>query len=161
MKQYEPAMRHLIDNYIKAEDSERLDFLEDISLVDLITSDPEYIEESLPKDLKGNRDNVAEAIENNVRRLIIDETPVNPKFYDKMSDLLEALVEERRADALEYAEYLKKLAELAKFAKAGHGKDYPGTISSLGQKALFDNLQEDEKLALDVDAVIRDSAQDG
>ena len=86
---------------------------------------------------------------------------MNPKFYDKMSDLLEALVEERRADALEYAEYLKKLAELAKFAKAGHGKDYPGTISSLGQKALFDNLQEDEKLALDVDAVIRDSAQDG
>lgn len=161
MKQFEPAMRHLIDNYIKAEDSERLDFLEDISLVDLITSDPDAVEESLPKGLKGNRDNVAEAIENNVRRLIIDETPVNPKFYDKMSDLLEALVEERRADALEYAEYLRKLAELAKLVKAGHGKDYPCTLSSPRQKVLFDNLEGDEKLALDVDAVIKDSAQDG
>ena len=32
---------------------------------------------------------LAETIENNVRRLIIDETPVNPKYYEKMSKLLD------------------------------------------------------------------------
>ncbi len=38
---------------------------------------------------------MAETIENNVRRLIIDEMAVNPKYYEKMSELLDAL--DRRA----------------------------------------------------------------
>ena len=36
------------------------------------------------------RRSVAETIENNVRRLIIDEMAVNPKYYEKMSALLDA-----------------------------------------------------------------------
>jgi type I restriction enzyme, R subunit len=36
LKMYEPAMRHLIDAYIRAEDSERISAFDDMSLVELI-----------------------------------------------------------------------------------------------------------------------------
>ena len=38
LKMYEPAMRHLIDTYIRAEDSEKLSAFDDMPLVDLIVS---------------------------------------------------------------------------------------------------------------------------
>lgn len=115
----------------------------------------------LPANLRNKRENVAEAIENNVRRLIIDETPVNPKFYERMSELLSDLVQKRRDDAIEYAEYLEEIAELVRQAKAGHGAEYPSTIASVGIKALFDNLDHDEALALEVDQAVRETAQAG
>jgi type I restriction enzyme R subunit len=161
MKQFEPAMRHLIDSYIKADGSEVISHLDDISLIDLVASKGAAVEEGLPSGLKGNRENVAEAIENNVRRLIIDETPVNPKFYERMSELLTDLVQKRRDDAIAYAEYLEKIAELVRSVKAGHGGEYPASITTPGRKALFDNLGQDEAHALTVDQVIRDNAQSG
>ena len=36
LKMYEPAIRHLMDSYIRAEDSEKLSSFDDLSLVDLI-----------------------------------------------------------------------------------------------------------------------------
>ena len=48
--------------------------------------------DALPRGLRENREAMAETIENNVRRLIIDETAVNPKYYEKMSKLLNALI---------------------------------------------------------------------
>jgi DNA-binding CsgD family transcriptional regulator len=50
---------------------------------------------------------VAETIENNVRKLIIDEQPINPKYYEKMSELLNALIQQRRQNALDYQKYLE------------------------------------------------------
>ena len=86
--------------------------------------------------MKGKRENVAEAIENNVRRLIIDETPVNPSFYEKMSELLTDLVTQRKNDAIDYAEYLKRIAELVRAVKAGHGT-YPDQVSTpAGRRSL-------------------------
>lgn len=41
---------------------------------------------------------MAETIENNVRKLILDESPVNPKYYEQMSKLLDALIEQRRQE---------------------------------------------------------------
>lgn len=161
MKLFEPAMRHLIDNYIRADDSEVISHLDDISLIDLVVSKGSDIEDSLPPASKGKRENVAEAIENNVRKLIIEESPINPRFYEKMSELLNDLVRQRRNEAIEYAEYLERIAALVRDAKAGHGKEYPETIGSVGQKALFDNLEKDEALALKVDAAVRATAPFG
>lgn len=159
MKQFEPAMRHLIDTYIKADGSEIISHLDDISLIDLVASKGAAAEEGLPGSLKKKRENVAEAIENNVRRLIIDETPVNPKFYERMSALLTDLVKKRKDDALAYAEYLEKIAELVRAVKAGHGEEYPATMTSPGRKALYDNLGQDEATTLAVDEAIRSTAQ--
>jgi len=36
LKMYEPAMRHLIDTYIRAEESEKISAFDDLSLIDLI-----------------------------------------------------------------------------------------------------------------------------
>ena len=70
-----------------------------------------------PKGIRKNKEAVAETIENNVRKLIIDESPINPKYYEKMSELLDALIEQRRQEALDYQEYLAKIVELTKQAK--------------------------------------------
>ncbi|MCV2894746.1 type I restriction endonuclease subunit R [Lentibacter sp. XHP0401] len=161
MKLYEPAMRHLIDSYIRAEDSEIISHLDDISLIDLVESKGAAAEEDLPPASKRKRENVAEAIENNVRKLIIEESPVNPRFYEKMSELLTDLIRQRREDAIEYAEYLERIAALVKDAKAGHGREYPKTVDSTGKKALFDNLGANEELALKVDTTVRETAPFG
>ena len=67
---------------------------------------------SLPKGLRENKDAVAETIENNVRELIIDEQPLNPKYYDKMSELLDALINQRRKKRLTIIDTLSKLLTL-------------------------------------------------
>ena len=84
---------------------------------------------------------MAETIENNVRRLIIDETPINPKYYEKMSKLLDALIEQRRQEALDYQEYLKKIVELSRqVSKPECQSSYPAAINTGPLRALYDNL---------------------
>ena len=161
MKLYEPAMRHLIDTYIKADNSEVVSHLDDISLIDLVESKGADAADDLLLRSRKKQENVAEAIENNVRKLIIDETPVNPRFYEKMSELLADLVSQRRDEAIEYAEYLERIAALVRQAKAGHGNEYPKAISTPGQKALYDNLDGDEELAVQVDGLVRETAPFG
>jgi type I restriction enzyme, R subunit len=105
LKMYEPAMRHLIDTYIRAEESEKISAFDDLSLIELIVERGEEVVDALPKSIRKNKEAVAETIENNVRKLIIDEHPINPKYYDEMSELLKALIEQRRQDAITYQEY--------------------------------------------------------
>ena len=156
LKMFEPAMRHLIDTYIRAEDSEVISAFDDMSLVELIVERGADAIDALPEGIKGNKDASSETIENNVRKLIIDETPVNPKYYEQMSDLLDALVEQRKADAISYAEYLAKIVELAKKVHNPEGSGtYPAMINSAAKRALFDNLGKDEVLAVAVDEDIR------
>ena len=77
---------------------------------------------ALPKGIQKNQVAVAETIENNVRKLIIDESPINPKYYESMSELLDALIAERKQAALNYAVYLAKVVELTKRIKNGAGR---------------------------------------
>ena len=104
---------------------------------------------------------MAEAIENNVRKLIIDESPINPKYYEKMSELLDALILQRRQEAIDYAEYLRRVVELTKRAKnPASGAVYPAELNTPARRALYDNLGKNEELALAVDAAVRAKAQD-
>lgn len=160
-KLFEPAMRYLIDTYIKADDSEVVSDLDDISLIDLVVSKGAEAASDAARVVGGNKGNVAEAIENNVRRLIIDETPVNPKFYERMSELLVDLVRQRHDEAIAYAEYLERIAELVRQAKLGHAETYPDGISTPGQKALYDNLGSDAGMARTVDQALRNHAPYG
>ena len=114
LKQYEPAMRHLIDTYIRAEESEKVSSFDDLSLVQLIVERGADAVNALPEGIRRSEKAVAEAIENNVRKLIIDEQPINPKYYEKMSKLLDALIKERREQALDYQDYLRRIVELTK-----------------------------------------------
>lgn len=156
LKMFEPAMRHLIDTYIRADESEVVSAFDDMSLVELIVQRGEDAIDALPERIKRDKSAVAETIENNVRKLIIDENPLNPKYYEQMSDLLDALVEQRKAEAIDYAEYLAKIVELAKKVRAPEtGGNYPASVNSPGKRALFDNLGHDEALTVAVDDDIR------
>jgi len=161
LKMYEPAMRHLIDTYIRAEESEKVSAFDDMSLVQLIVERGVDAVKALPEGIRRNKEAVAEAIENNVRRLIIDEQPINPKYYEKMSELLDALIEQRRKEALEYQEYLRKIVELTKkVANPETGGTYPGIMNTPGKRALYDNLGRNETLAIAIDTAVRANRQD-
>ena len=140
MKMFEPAMRHLLDTYIRADDSERISAFEDLTLVELISQKGESALDALPTGIRKNRQAIAETIENNIRRLIIDQTPVNPKYYEKMSRLLDELIRQRKQEAIAYKEYLAKIVALAKRANQPSTDEYPVAINSPARRALYDNL---------------------
>ena len=141
LKMYEPAMRHLLDTYIRAEESERVSAFDDLPLVQLILERGESVLASLPEGIRQSEEAMAETIENNVRRLIVDQMAVNPKYYEEMSTLLDALIAERKRQALDYKTYLAKVVELAKRTSSPDRSRYPLAINSPARRALFDNLR--------------------
>jgi len=162
LKMYEPAMRHLIDTYIRAEESETVSAFGDMSLIELIVERGAGAVDALPEGIRKNREAVAETIENNVRRLIIDEQPINPKYYERMSELLDALIEQRRQEALGYQKYLEEIVELTKKVKnPAAGASYPASLDTPAKRALYDNLGRDEELARQVDCAVRSTRKDG
>jgi type I restriction enzyme R subunit len=161
LKAYEPDMRFLIDTYIRAEESEKISAFDDMSLIQLIVERGVDAVEVLPKGIRGSQEAVAETIENNVRKLIIDESPINPKYYETMSSLLDALIAKRKEDAISYQEYLQEVVELAKQAKnPSSTKSYPSTMNTGARQNLYDNLDKNAGLALAVDNAVLASRQD-
>ena len=161
MKMYESGMRRLIDDYIRAEDSQVISSFDDLSLVELLVKEGQAAIDSLPVGIKNNRELIAEVIRSNVRRLIVDRQSVNPAYYDKMSSILNDLIEQSKSDVEDYEEYLQKLIELAKMVKNPQSNtSYPTSINTAAKAALYDNLGSDEDLALWVDNAIMTSKQD-
>ncbi|GAB6126276.1 type I restriction endonuclease subunit R [Humidesulfovibrio idahonensis] len=162
LKAFEPAMRHLIDTYIRAEESEKISAFDDMSLIQLIVDRGPDAVEQLPKSIRRSEEAVAETIENNVRKLIINEAPVDPAYYEKMSTLLDALIEQRRTGVLNYKEYLVKIAALTKQANTPGGGvgGYPPTVKTAAQRALYNNLGRDEAQSLATHAAIMAKIQD-
>ena len=130
-KQYEAGMRHLLDTYISAKPSETISNFEDTGLIELIVKLGAGAIDKLPEGIKKDPEAVAETITNNMRKVIIDERPLNPKYYDRMSELLDAILEERRKGALDYKAYLEQAARTRRQARQGRiGHRLPG----LGQQ---------------------------
>jgi type I restriction enzyme R subunit len=161
LKSYEPAMRHLIDAYIRADESKRISAFEDLSLIELIVERGVEAVDALPEGIRNNQTAIAETIENNVRRLIIDETPINPRYYENMSALLEGLIEQRRQGVIEYQAYLARIVELTRQAKnPANSHSYPASMDSSTKRALYDNLGQDEILAAAIDSAVRHIKKD-
>jgi type I restriction enzyme R subunit len=162
LKQYEPAMRHLIDSYIGAEESRMLANFDDMSLVELLIENGKDALDSLPKSLKDNPDAMAEVIENNLRKVIIEECPTNPMYYEKMSTLLDELIRLRKEATLEYEKYLNEIIALSKkIKKPNITNDYPTSINTNAKRALFDNLYSNEGLAIEMNNKILNTKKDG
>jgi len=132
LKAFEPAMRHLIDTYIRAEESKTISDFDDLSLIALIVERGPEAVDALPKGLRKSEGAVAETIENNVRRIIVNETPVDPAYYETMSKLLDALIEQRRKGMLTYKDYLEKIAKLTRDATlpGGDPGGYPPSVKT-------------------------------
>jgi len=156
LKPYEADMRHLIDTYIEADEPRRIDDFENIGLLELIKKTG--LANSIDKQLggsKGDQNAIAEIIENNVRRKIIKDALTNPAFYEKMSTLLDEIIAARKAKAIEYEEYLKQIAEIANKVEAGQSDQTPAHLNTPGKRALWDNLDQNEALALKVDETVQ------
>jgi type I restriction enzyme R subunit len=157
MKRFEPAMRHLLDMYIHADDSEQLMDFEELGLIKLIVEKGVEAIDSLPERIRKSPEAMAETIENNVRKTIIEENPVNPKYYEQMSILLDELIALRRQKAVEYQEYLERIRELSrKVVRPDQTTThYPSSMDSGAKRAFYDNFGGDEVLANMIDQAIR------
>ena len=64
------------------------------------------------------------------------------------------------AKALDYEAYLKQVADIVKNLVNGTGGNTPPRLDTPGKRALFNNLGENEELALQIDAVVKNSRPD-
>ncbi|OZE80087.1 restriction endonuclease subunit R [Rhodococcus sp. 15-649-1-2] len=154
-KQYEAGMRFLLDTYIQAGASEVVSNFENAGLIDLIVRIGAGAIDKLPVGIKNDPEAVAETITNNMRKVIIDEHAMNPKYYDKMSELLDAIIEQRRQQAINYQEYLAKLLDAAK--KLGTKESdtkYPDWADNGARRALIDFGWPNPATPIQVDTAI-------
>lgn len=159
LKKYEPAMRVLIDRYIAADESQKLSAFDDMTLVDLIVKKGEDALNELPESFKQSQEAMAETIENNVRKLIIDEMPTNPKYYLRMSELLDELVKKRKQADIEYREYLKEVVALSKKVKNPMDESVGVEINTPAKRAIYDNLGQDVEKSIKVHEAVMESRQ--
>ena len=143
LKAYEADMRHLIDTYIDAAEPRKISPFDNMGLLDIVvkTGIANAIATQLGG-LKGNKNAIAETIENNVRRKIIKEHLNDPSYYEKMSSLLDEIIKFRKEQADQYEQYLKRIAELAKKVEAGQAEDMPVHLNTPGRRALYNNLRK-------------------
>jgi type I restriction enzyme R subunit len=188
IKPYEADMRHLLNTYVQADPAGDLGELGEMSLTELIieTGIHDAIARKLNEKGKLSRNAISEGIINNVRKTIIREQLTDPRFYEQMSLLLDDLIQQSRADAAAYEEFLRKAEVLVKRLAARqpeedipaglHGKreatiiyNNLSRILATGIAAQADRVAEslpdkgDERLrlALEIDLVMRERAPAG
>jgi len=112
-KPYEADMRYILDTYIRAHDSKLVNKMADMSLVELLLEGKTTTPVDLVKDLPGDNTAKAETIENNLKHEIVKKMSSNERYYGKLSEMLEDVIEQRKIEAMSYEEYLKQVVELA------------------------------------------------
>jgi type I restriction enzyme, R subunit len=162
LKAYEADMRHLIDTYIRADEPRKISHFDDMPLLELIvkTGIASVIATQLGG-LKGDKNAISETIENNIRSKIIKEHLNDPAFYEEMSALLAEIITARKAKAIEYEEYLKRIAELARKVETGQGEEISKDLDTPGKRALYNNLDKNETIALKIDETVKQVRPDG
>lgn len=147
LKNYDSAMRYMIDNYISAESSDVQNKLDESTLLDVIvTSGLEQAKKVMPESFRNNKKVMALAIENNIASTVINNKIQNPRYYSKMSELLEKLIEMKKEQSLDYQKYLEKLVELVKKVKSPETSGtYPKSMYNVRLRGLYDILDKDEE----------------
>jgi type I restriction enzyme R subunit len=149
-------MRRLIDTYIKADDVRKIGEFDDFTLLDFVLTQGEQLGGK-------SKEAAAEAIENNIRKKVVEKILINPKYYEKLSAILDELIRARREGAIAYEEMLGRYIELVKNSENPENNPrYPESIRRSGSlRAFYDNFSEDEALAVALDKAVRESKQDG
>lgn len=162
LKRFEPGMRQLMDMYLDAKSSKKISDLDNKTLVELIVNLSKETDEEAEATKAKKRVAVAETIENNVRKVIIEESQTNPRYYERMSVLLNELIEQRKNETLAYQDYLKLITELAKnLANPTTTNNYPAALSTPARRALYDNLDQNEELSMALDSVVQYTKNEG
>ena len=160
LKRFNPAMRSLIDSYVEADESKVITSFVNNSLIDIIALNGiDSAIDKLPKSIKENKKLAAETIENNMRKLIVDQRDINPAYYDNISKILSDLIEKRKEGINDDEKHLQELEKVVKDYRgeiSGENSKYPERIKgSFARQALFDNLNNNEELAVALDEIIR------
>ncbi|WP_375168369.1 HsdR family type I site-specific deoxyribonuclease [Sneathia vaginalis] len=150
LKAYEPDMRYILDTYIRAEESTTINNLDDMSLVELLIDSTTTTPIDAIAGLPGNDNVKAEIIDNNIKYEIVKKTESNPKYYGKLSEMLEEIIEQRKVEAISYEEYLKQVVELAKAVlHPENSGNYPDEVKdSEAMRALYDYFEGDVDKAI-------------
>lgn len=162
LKKYDPDMRHLIDTYLSADPSRVLTSFEDATVLELLANKGTDAVKDIPASMPKEKEAVAEIIDNNIGKEIVERSRSNPKYYEKMSDLLRELIEKRKNDVIDYEEYLQQIVELAKLIqKPENSAEYPEKIrGSAAKRAFYDFLDGDAETACRVYDAVMASKQD-
>jgi len=154
LKSHEADMRRLIDTYIKAEDRRTLGEFDDLTLLDFVLAQGEKLGG------KG-KEAAAEAIENNIRKKVVEKILINPKYYEKISAILDELIKARRKGAIAYENQLEKYIKMVRNVETPENNPhYPENIRHNGAlRAFYDNCGEDEALAIALDKAVRENKQ--
>ena len=79
-----------------------------------------------------------------------------------MSELLDEIIKFRKEQAGKYEEYLKRVAELARRLETGYSDDTPEALKkSPALRALYNNLNKNQELAVKIDQTVKDVRPDG
>ncbi len=146
IKPFEADMRHLLNTYVQADPASDMGNLNSLSLTELIveTGIHDAIARKLNAKGKLSRNAIAEGIINNVRKTIIRDQLTDPRFYAKMSKLLEDLIKQSRADAAAYEAFLKQAEELVqRMAKKDSVSGMPAMLQGKPEAiVIFTNLPD-------------------
>ena len=155
LKSYETDMRRLIDTYIKAEDSRKIGEFDNFTLLGFVMAQSERLGGK-------SKEAAAEAIENNIRKKVVEKILINPKYYENMSTLLDELIKARREGAIAYEALLKKYIETVKnIENPENNPRYPESVRHSGAlRAFYDNFGENEALAIALDKAVRENKLD-
>lgn len=147
LKNYDSAMRYMIDNYLSADSSEVQYKLNEATVLDVIEiSGIEKAINDMPKNIRNNKKAVALTIENNIAATIASKQNENPRYYSKMSEILSELIELKKQQDLDYQEYIKKLVELVKMVKKpSESGAYPASMHNTRLRGLYDILDRNEE----------------
>lgn len=150
LKAYEPDMRYILDIYIRAEESTTINNLDDMSLVELLIDSTTTTPIDEIAGLPGNDNAKAETIDNNIKHEIVKKAESNPKYYGKLSEMLEEIIEQRKVEAISYEDYLKQVVELAKAVlHPENSGSYPDEVKgSEAMRALYDYFEGDVDKAI-------------
>ena len=151
MKRYDAQMRALLDRYIIAPRSEKLESLDNFSFLDIIqideNGDVTGVDENAERELGGMR-GVAETMTANVRSVINRKRERNPEEYKKFSERINRLLTELQAGTIEYRKFLQEIKLLSDELRQGNTSD--ARLDNAAKKDLCDNLGGNVELALRV-----------
>ncbi|GAA8261080.1 HsdR family type I site-specific deoxyribonuclease [Helicobacter pylori] len=92
LKSYSEDMHRILDAYIKTTDSETLIKIEDQGLCEVLAQmNVDDFNKALSQAFK-NESSMAESIANNTKKRIIEKEASDPKYYEKLSSLLNDLI---------------------------------------------------------------------
>ena len=98
-----------------------------------------------------DKNEVSEIVENNFRNTLLLKKTIDPNFYNQMSTILSNIILERKNNAIDYENYLKKMEILAQKLSQENISDYPPLINNSELRTLYNNLLNDEEKTLKLD----------